>query len=601
MLTSLYLSFLLPVLPAGAPQTPPGTPPASASPSQVVERVVVTASVAPVPSESVSRAVTVLSREDLEQLGITSVVDALRLVPGLDARARGPHDVQTDFSIHGATFGQSLVLVDGLRLNDTQSGHHNGDLPAAVSGLDRVEVVEGGSSAVHGADALGGVVNLISRTGRYAAAGIEGGEHHTVSAQGSASGVGLPKAWMVTGWGSGSRGFTFDRGYAIGGVMARGALAPGWLVDVRHQRKWFGANGFYGASPSKEWTDQTVGALTFHHVVGPWITEVRGLVRDHGDHFRWDIARPGFAENRHRTNAAEFTATAERDFSGGRRLTAGTTAGGDWITSSNLGDHRYGRGSGFAELQVPLAARTLLQAGVRLDGYSNFGHSWNPSVGVSTWVAPAVRLRASVARAFRIPTFTELYYHDPANQGSATLTSERGWSFDGGADLVQHGWTFSVSPFRRRDQNVIDWVKALPTDLWVSTNVRDVTTTGLEGSLARTWHSALFRLSFTGLKVDAPTLTLLSKYVNEYARHSTTGSIAVPIGAGVRVAVTVDHRHRFVGQAVESYSLVSARIARGFRHAEVYVDGTNLSSATYHEIAGVSMPGRWVMVGIALR
>jgi hypothetical protein len=145
---------------------------------------------------------------------------------------------------------------------------------------------------------------------------------------------------------------------------------------------------------------------------------------------------------------------------------------------------------------------------------------------------------------------------------------------------------------------VIDWVKAVPTDLWVSTNVRDVTTTGVEASLGRSWHAALFRFSFTGLTVDAPNLGLLSKYVKEYARHSTAGSIAVPLGAGVRVAVTLDHRHRLDGQ---SYSLVSARVGREFHHGEVFVDGTNLFNDTYHEIAGVTMPGRWVMVGFSVR
>src|SRR5215510_12967679 len=109
------------------------------------------------------------------------------------------------------------------------------------------------------------------------------------------------------------------------------------------------------------------------------------------------------------------------------------------------------------------------------------------------------------------------------------------WSRDGGADLTYRGWTLSVTPFRRWDRDVIDWVKVLPTDLWRSTNVRDVTSTGIEGRVTRRWQDVLFQLSFTGLKVDAPNLTalnppLLSKYVNEYARHSTSGSIAVPLG-----------------------------------------------------------------------
>ena len=108
-----------------------------------------------------------MTGEDLRALGIGVVADALRLVPGVDVRARGPRDVQTDFSIRGATFGQNLVLIDGFRLNDSQSGHHNGDIPTSVLGLERIEVVHGPGSAVHGADALGGTINFITRRDRH--------------------------------------------------------------------------------------------------------------------------------------------------------------------------------------------------------------------------------------------------------------------------------------------------------------------------------------------------------------------------------------------------------------------------------------------------
>src|SRR5262245_13965494 len=315
MLGSSALLFLLPFVTNGTQQPAPST-----SAPKVVERVVVTASVAPTPADGVSRTVTVVTRADLERLGLSSLIDGLRLVPGLDPRARGPQDAQTDFSVRGATFGQTLMLVDGMRVNDSQSGHHNGELPIALAALDRIEIVTGGSSAVHGADALGGVVNLISRRDTHALATVSAGQHGTVAGQASVSGFKVPKDWTVTGWAARSGGFMFDRDYKQGGAAVRGPLASNLLLDVRHQRKAFGANGFYGNSPSFEWTDQTIVALTSRRVTGPWVTEVRGSGRNHGDHFRWDIFRPGFAENTHRTYAGEAAVTAVRDFSAGRRL-----------------------------------------------------------------------------------------------------------------------------------------------------------------------------------------------------------------------------------------------------------------------------------------
>ena len=484
-------------LPAG-PQTPAAPPQSPATPPAVSETVVVTASVAPEPSDQVARTVHVLTRQDLDLMGVRSIIDALRLVPEVDPRARGPMDVQTDFSIRGSTFGQNLVLVDGVRLNDTQSGHHDGEIPMATLGIDRIEVVSGGESAVYGADALGGTINVISRTDTHADALFEGGQFGFVRGEASASGLGIPKDWAATGWGSHSSGFTDDRQFTIGGGALRGSPRPGLVVDVRHQRRAFGAAGFYGNAPSEEWTDQTLGSVTWTQTTGRWATTLRGAFRNHGDHFIFTIDDPSLSENRHRTNSADVSIDVEHDSDNGTRLTVGTVAGGDWIRSTNLGDRNYGRASVYAEAIVPLAPRTTLQAGVRADEYSTFGTSWNPSAAVSTWVTPHVKLRASAAHAFRVPTFTELYYHDPATLGTPTLTPEHGWTVDGGADVVSGPWTVSVTPFVRWDHDVIDFVKAQPADLFTATNVRDVTSKGAEADLSRRWRRALFRVVLRG-------------------------------------------------------------------------------------------------------
>jgi iron complex outermembrane receptor protein len=577
-------------------QTP--SAPSRQLPPRVVEELVVTASAAPESADAVGRTVTILTADDLAGLGFVSISDALRLVPGMDVRARGPRDVQSDFSIRGATFGQSLVLLDGVRLNDSQTGHHNGDIPVPLAGIDRIEIVSGPGSAVHGADALGGTLNFLTRRGAHETVDVSAGQYGLVAAQASISGHMVPSNWTTSGWASRSGGFMTDRDFAMGGASLRGTPAAGWTIDVRHQRKAFGANGFSGASPSKEWTDQTLASLAWRRAASGWVTEARGYVRNHGDHFRWDINRPGFAENQHRTNATEGDVIAGRDLGERRRLTLGAGGGGDWVRSSNLGDHEYGRLHAFAEIQWPLAARAVLTGGLRFDDYSTFGSAWSPSLAASVWLGRNLRLRGSAAHAFRVPTFTELYYHDPANLGRPDLVAERGWSMDGGADWSRRGWTLSLSPFFRQDRDVIDWVRPTSADLWRSTNVRDVQTTGVETAVTRRFRAGLVRASVAALDVDAPSLGLQSKYVLEYVTRSIGASVTTPIASHFRVAVNVDHRDRYDGQ---SYAPVGAKLSRGFRRGEIYVDGTNLLNESYHEVAGVAMPGRWIVAGFALR
>src|SRR6187397_1963189 len=127
------------------------------------QTVVVTASARPVELGSVTRTMTIITRQQIEALPVHSIADVLRLASSIDVRARGERGVQTDFALRGATFGQMLMLVDGVRLNDAQSGHHNGDIPVPLDLVERIEILYGPGSSLFGADAFGGTVNVITR------------------------------------------------------------------------------------------------------------------------------------------------------------------------------------------------------------------------------------------------------------------------------------------------------------------------------------------------------------------------------------------------------------------------------------------------------
>lgn len=577
-----------------SPQQP--TPPQTIA---VNVTVVGAATTSPIAEPALPRGVAIFSRVDLEQLGVTSLIDALRLLPGVDVQARGPMDVQSDISLRGSTFGQNLMLIDGVRLNDSQTGHHNGELPIPLGAIDHVEVVNGASSSAHGADALGGVVNIVTRTDAHAELSAVAGQHGFGAVSGSAT-ARAPLAPIVSGWFQRSGGFVFDRDFTLGGGLVRGAVPHRLTYDVRHARRAFGANGFYGDSPSKEWTDQTIAsAMLFGQAPRGWTWDVTGAYKNHGDHFRWDINRPGFAENRHRTNSADVTAKAATMI-GAASITIGASGGADIVRSTNLGDHAYNRAGAFIEMTTPdLPRRATYQLGVRADRYSTFGSNVSPSAAAAFDLGRGWRVRASGGRAFRVPTFTELYYHDPANQGSADLEAEHGWTLDAGLDYARHGWTLSATPFGRWDANVIDWVRATPADLWRSTNVRDVTTRGVELSAARRFAGGLTRVAYTRLDVTAPDLNLLSKYVLAYARDSFAASAAVPVRTtGLTLSANADVRRRLDGQ---KYTLLGARVAQRYRRATIFVDGSNLLDREYHEVTGVAMPGRWITAGVEIR
>jgi outer membrane cobalamin receptor len=571
----------------------------AASAADVKETVVVTGSVAPDALGSLGRTIVVLTREDLARLPLSSPIDALRLVPSVEVRERGARGVQADFSIRGAGFGQALVLVNGVRINDAQSGHHNGDVPVTLLDVERVEVLLGGGATAHGADALGGVINVITRrAGPRFAADLAFGQHDLVEGSAAVSLGARPVAHVFSGEFNRSTGFVADRDHDVALGRYQGTIGERTTVTAAYQDKEFGALGFYGPAPSREWTDHAL--LSAEHrltLADGGLVSFDGAYRSHGDTFIYDWRRSPGSANVHRTHAVSANGRWRTALAPSTQLTVGASAGRDAIDSSALGERTFSRAGGVVELRQAIGSRLVVQPGVRVDRYSRFGTAWSPAVAASGWVTPNVRWRTATGRSFRIPTYTELYYRDPNHQASDELAPERGWSTDGGVDAYAAGWSGSVTVFGRWDEEVIDWVRPVATERWRTTNIRDVETVGVEAGVSRRVAETTWGLRYTGQRASAPSLALLSKYVLDFAPHALSVTAATTwrrVDIGSHVTYTQRHDGR-------DYWVADLRVARALGRAEIYADVANAFDADYQEVKGVDMPGRWVKVGLRLR
>jgi iron complex outermembrane receptor protein len=575
------------------------------------QTVVVTAAASPVELGTVNRTLSVITSEQIAALPVRSVADVLRLITSVDVRARGERGVQTDFSIRGASFGQTLVLVDGVRLNDAQSGHHNGDVPVPLDAIDRIEVLHGTGSSLFGADAFGGTINIITKREAPAGASIEAGSFDLVSGRGQASfGRGSVRQ-LVSASAQRSSGFMYERQFDTVDLLAQTSYGQKSSVAVSYLWNDFGANGFYGNAPSHEWTNQTRLALThaFASRAGWDITAIASY-RTHGDRFLFNVERPGVAENFHRSHAVIGTVKGTHSLPNGGSLSLGAEGGGDWIRSTNLGDHEVGRVSAFGEWRQTLNPRAHVDASVRFDQYGEFGASVSPSAGVGWWLAPRVRLRASGGRAFRVPTFTERFYSDPANLASPDIGPETTWGGEGGADIfLNDAWLAQVTLFGRSDHEVIDWLRATPTDRWRTYNVHHVRTIGTELQVRRMLAGGAFiQGGYTSLDLNADTIsdlcgapTCLSKYVLEYAPHAFSATAFVPLPGGIHVAPRLEYKHRQRNAATTDDAILDVRVSRRFGRYNLQVEGTNLANVAYQEVAGVAMPGRAATVTLGVR
>ncbi len=574
------------------------------------QTVVVTAAVTPVDLGSATRAIILITREQIDALPVRSVSDLLRLVASVDVRSRGDRGMQTDFSIRGGGFGQTLVLVDGIRLNDTQTGHHNGDIPVPLAAIERIEVLQGGGASLFGADAFGGAINIITRRDAAPSFAVEAGSFDLVATRAQATFGGQGSRTVVSGSADRSSGFMTERQFATGAFTSRTSIGARAVLGLSHVSKDFGANGFYGAAPSHEWTHQTLGTASGSlGSVSGWALQGVGSYRTHADHFVFDVRRPTLSESRHRSHAILGTLKATHRLGTQGTLTAGAEVGADWLRSTNLGNRETTRVSAFAESRYAVTPTLQVDASLRVDRYDEFGSSASPGAGTSWWPARRLRVRGSVGRAFRAPTFTERFYHDPANQARAEVGPEHSWAGDGGVDLfLAAGWVLQVGAFTRHDRDVIDWLRATPAEVWQTYNVHRARANGSELSLRRVWTGGSFvQAGYTRTAVSTDTLSALcgapaclSKYVLDYAPHVLVAAAAVKLPWGFQVSPRLEYKHRQRNATFSDSTVVDVRVSRRVGLYEVRVEGTNLGNEVYQEISGVAMPGRAATLTLAV-
>jgi outer membrane cobalamin receptor len=564
------------------------------------DQVTVTGHAEDVSFQTLARTIVVMTREEIQRLPAVSIADLLAYAASVDVHARGPFGVQSDFALRGATFGQTLVLLNGVRLNDSQTGHHNGDIPVPLDQIERIEIVMGPGSSLYGADAFGGTINVITRrSGTDRELTITAGAFGLVSGDASmaVTSGGVREALAVSA--DRANGFEPDRDFRTLDLSSQTTFGSGVQLWVSHERKDFGAAGYYGPALSTERTNQTLVSLDgATPALGGWSGHWQTSYRTHGDVFLYDSTQPG-TPNQHRDHAVDATGRLQRLVTDRTRVTIGTEVGADWIHSNNLGDHDLVRGSVFGEVQQQIGSRTFLYPAVRVDGYSTFGLAVSPALSAVTWIGNRVKLRASAGRAFRVPTFTERFYEDPSSLGTPTLVPERALSSEVGADWIgRGGWTVSGALFDRQASDTIDFVRASVLDRWTAANVRHVGTRGLELTGRRTiGASSSVSASYTRLDVSTDALPVFSEYVLEYARHTVALSASTALPKQFSLGQRAEYKRRRDGI---DYWLVDTRLGRTIGPATVFVEGSNLLDTHYQEVSGVDMPGRWIRVGLHL-
>jgi iron complex outermembrane receptor protein len=564
------------------------------------ESIVVTGTAEAVTLEEVDRSLTLLPVPPNLLLSNT-IMDFLRLDASLDLQERGPNGMQADISIRGAGYGQTLVLLNGQRLNDVQSGHHNMDLPVPVDSVSRIEVLRGAGSTLYGSDAIGGVINIITQPQEVT-------EFRLRSALGN-FGVNQERAVLSTLYRGLSEQLVFSRDFSSGFRQNRDyrnlSLASTTYfnsplgksnVTLGYADKPFGADQFYGPYPS--WEDTKTWYAGLEHNLNPK-TQADFSFRRHSDLFVLFRYQPPVYTNHHEDETWQASIRRTERLSSNANLHYGFEGFHDSILSNNLGNHVRSRGAVYVEADFRTLRRFSLTLGAREEVYRKFSGQFSPSVAGGVWLSPQWKLRGGASRAFRIPTYTDLYYSDPANLGNPDLKPETAWNFEGGADWNRSsGLRASATVFHRRETNGIDYIRATPLERWQPVNFERLRFTGVETSLAlQPVASQRIDISYTGLYgAQAALAGLLSKYVFNYP----SASAIVSWRAAWRDLLFRTRLGILNRRARDPYALWDINAGWNSRRVRPFLQIGNVTATAYQEVAGIPMPARSIVGGLEL-
>ena len=226
----------------------------------IKDEVIVTAGMVPISISEVPRSVYVIRQEDIQNSPVQNLQDLLSYVPGLDLRARGLEGVQADVSLRGGSFEQTLILLDGVKLNDPQTGHHNMNLPVNMNDIERVEILKGPASSIYGPNAFAGVINFITKKANNSelSANLSGGSFGFLNGGLSVHVPYVDSDNLLSISKTKSDGYTHNTNFDITTFYYKSYVplnSGSANVAVGYTDKSFGANGFYTTQFPNQWEE----------------------------------------------------------------------------------------------------------------------------------------------------------------------------------------------------------------------------------------------------------------------------------------------------------------------------------------------------------
>lgn len=595
------------------------------------------------PKRSVMSTMPIFDRKSEGVAPLQTVEGALRVNPAIDLRERGGKGIQSDISIRGGSFDQTMVMLNGINFTDARTGHQSHSLPVDIECLGGIELIDG----VSGVGAFAGAVNLkvVPLYSDYLRAEINGGMHGYYYANLSGN---ITPGERLSVFGAfscrHSDGYVFNTDFSNINAYVRmtydGAKAGFFDFQAGFQDRGFGSNGFYSlAYPNQyEHTRTALGSLRWMKDWGPLTLNATMSYRKNYD--RYELFRdcltedgstpPSWYTGHNYHNTDNVGAELWADY----KWTAGITSlGADYtynhIYSNVLGEEmsekRHVAGEKDDAWYSKSKNRNVVNVWLRhTKQWRRFDVAASGSIdstpygtdamwSVSGGYAPkrGLRLELGATQSMRLPTFTDLYYTAANYVSNLNLVPEKAVTYKMSAAYALRGFSASATVYYRAGRNIIDWVKSQESEVWESQQITKLNTLGTELAVKYTTSGVLqlASLSYGYMHADKKSSGYVSMYALDYMKHKGAASVGVKFLRNFFLTLTgsaFDRNGGFTNRdgEAENYTLkflLDGRLAwqNPARTVKVYVDVTNILDTEYYDFGGLPLPGTWALGGVS--
>ena len=559
------------------------------------------------PFKENSRTISIITAEVIEGSPATNLAELLQQEAGIDIRRQGIYGMQADLYIRGGSFDQTLLLIDGIKVEDPQTGHHTLNIALPLEVIKRIEIIKGPAARIFGQNAFTGAINIVTKTNGDLKnnVGFQLGSYNQQHAT-ATLGKSLDNT-NVMGHASinSSEGYRYNTDFQNQNYFLKSSFntktTPIDVIATFSERK-FGGNQFY-AIDAKEQYEETQSSLVGISTIikrGDLKISPQLYWKRNQDMYLYIRNNPSVYRNLHISNKVGIQINSSYSSSFG--VTGfGIDVAKVKMNSNRLGNRERWMGNFFLEHRFSLLDNKLdVTPGVAINYFSEFDFNAFPGIDLGYRINDSFRVYANAGYTYRVPTYNDLYYVGRQDIGNENLVPERAISEEIGLKYFGDKLTASVAFFNRDSDNLIDYTKENEDDKWQSNNLKRLNSNGIEAQLSSPFklgqYTQRLSLGYTYLNEDLGTVkSNFSKYIINSLNQHLTANIKTQFSKNFSQSVVYKFADRANG---ENYSVVDVQLKLMINTLELTLTGNNIFNASYIETGIVPMPKGNVLVGL---